>query len=343
MIGVRIGMMVVMMLVIMSIFPLTMNVIVAMIVRMVMVVAVLLLLLALPVAGAVGVTERAAGADAFHMVMMAFLRLADIRFESENLFPVLAHLAVHQVLAGKNLANAFREGLDHCWVIIEIGRLDERNFRMAFANGIRCHVNPLDENAGEKEIGKDDDPAVSEFCRMLQGRFNQRERHARIGRFGPAETESFPQHAGDLCDIRVCIRIRCPTSDDNKKCLVQRHIVACGIERCLNPVASCADHFRVNTEFPSIFDRQSIMGRLIGVEDGGYVVLGMSGGKQHAGNRQDPVAPGFAQTIQAGMDHRVCEFQIAVVDWPVRKPAAQLVGDDCKFVDGGFDCRGRKP
>ena len=62
-------------------------------------------------AGAVAIALAGAvfrsAADAFDMVMVARLRQADFRLETERLFAVLAHLAVHQRLAFDDLGEAF--------------------------------------------------------------------------------------------------------------------------------------------------------------------------------------------------------------------------------------------
>ena len=52
-----------------------------------------------------------AGADALHVVMMAFLLKADFGFEAEHLFAVLAHLAVHVARAFQDLGDPVGEGL----------------------------------------------------------------------------------------------------------------------------------------------------------------------------------------------------------------------------------------
>lgn len=54
-----------------------------------------------------------AAADAFDMVVMAFLRLPDIGFEAQHLFAVFAHLAVHHRGTLKDLLDPILESIKH--------------------------------------------------------------------------------------------------------------------------------------------------------------------------------------------------------------------------------------
>ncbi len=56
--------------------------------------------------------------DAFHMMMMAALRQSDFRLEAQDLSAVFAQAAVHGGVAGKDLANALNEGVDHQRMVI---------------------------------------------------------------------------------------------------------------------------------------------------------------------------------------------------------------------------------
>src|SRR3546814_20056952 len=74
-------------------------------------------------------------------------------------------------------------------------------------------VDALDQDPGEQEVGKHDDPPVAQLRRVLQPRLDEREGDAGIGRLGPAEAHPFPQHAGDLGDVGVEIgRASCRVS-----------------------------------------------------------------------------------------------------------------------------------
>ncbi len=76
------------------------------------------------------------------------------------------------------------------------------------------------------------------------------------------------------------------------------------------------------------------MHRRIGVEHRGDVVLGVAGGEQHAGDREDALRPGLAQLVEALVDHRVGEFEITVFHRHVRQPLTQALGQHGEFADG---------
>ena len=50
------------------------------------------------------------GADALHVMVVALLRQPDLCLKAQNLRAVLAHLAVHQVVALQNLLHAVDKG-----------------------------------------------------------------------------------------------------------------------------------------------------------------------------------------------------------------------------------------
>ena len=64
---------------------------------------------------------------------------------------------------------------------------------------------------------------------------------------------------------------------------------------------------------------------LIGVEHGGDVVLGVAGGEQHAGDGEDVVDALRDQPVEPVADDRPGEFEIAVLDRPVRRSASASV------------------
>ena len=57
------------------------------------------------------VAMRVAGADAFDVMMVAFLRQPDLGLEAQHLFAVFAELAVHFVFPLRNFIDPFHEGL----------------------------------------------------------------------------------------------------------------------------------------------------------------------------------------------------------------------------------------
>ena len=108
-----------------------------------------------------------AGPNAFDVVVMAFLLKADFGFESQHLFTVLAHLAIHVAGAFQDLGHPVGEGLKHQGMVVQIAGLDELDVRELGCDRVGVVVDPLDQDAGEQEVGEHDDAAVSKLGRML--------------------------------------------------------------------------------------------------------------------------------------------------------------------------------
>ena len=122
--------------------------------------------------------------------------------------------------------------------------------------------------------------------------------------------------------------------DHHQKRLVQRHIAAGRAFKCLaDAIAGGADHARVDGQLPAIGDGDARVLRLVGVEDGRDIVLGMAGGEQHARHRENAGAALCAQPVEAVLDHRVGEFEIAVFHRPVGKAGLEPLGKLCEFTD----------
>ena len=138
-------------------------VIVVMIVAMVVAMAMVMIV---PVIVAVVMRVRgiAVGADALHVMVMAFLRQPHLGLEAKHLLAVFAHLAVHVVGADHHLVQPVDEGFHHEIVRAEIGRLDELDIAMPRRHRVRLVVDAPHENAGEEEVGKHDDAPVAEPC-----------------------------------------------------------------------------------------------------------------------------------------------------------------------------------
>ena len=100
-------------------------------------------------------------ADPLHMVVMAFLGQAVMGLEADDLFAVFAKLAVHVVLAAQDAAHPFLEGIDDADLIAQILGLDKFDFRGSPGNFVNNRIDALDQDAGEQEIRKDDDPPVA--------------------------------------------------------------------------------------------------------------------------------------------------------------------------------------
>ena len=63
-------------------------------------------------------------------------------------------------------------------MIIEIRGLNEFDVRVSCGDLVRIIIDSIDKNAGEQEIGEDDNSFVAKPRRMFQARLNQREGHA---------------------------------------------------------------------------------------------------------------------------------------------------------------------
>ncbi len=146
-----------------------------------------------------GIAIAAAGAvlqpaaDALDMMVMAFLRRAKLGLEAEHLLAIFAHRTVHQILALNRLADAVDEGLDHHVVVVEIGRLDDLDVGEFLCRFIGGGIDALHQNAGEEEIGKDDDPLVAEPGCMLERGRDEREGDAGISRPRPSHSPCPPR------------------------------------------------------------------------------------------------------------------------------------------------------
>ena len=64
------------------------------------------------------VAMRVAGADAFDVMMVAFLRQPDLGLEAQHLFAVLAQLAVHIIFASSDFVDSFHESFDHHGMVV---------------------------------------------------------------------------------------------------------------------------------------------------------------------------------------------------------------------------------
>ena len=59
-------------------------------------------------------------ANAFHMVVVAFLRQTDLVFKTQNLFAEFAHLAIHHVQPGIDLVHPVLKGRQHQFMVVEV-------------------------------------------------------------------------------------------------------------------------------------------------------------------------------------------------------------------------------
>ena len=66
----------------------------------------------------VTVVVPVAGADAFYVMVMALLRQPYLVFEAQYLFAIFTLLAVHIVIAGKDIAHAFRKCIQYQRMVV---------------------------------------------------------------------------------------------------------------------------------------------------------------------------------------------------------------------------------
>ena len=151
-----------------------MAVIVRVAVRVVMIVVVAVIVMMMVVIMPM-IMMRGAGPDAFDVVVMAFLLKADFGFEAEHLFAVLAHLAIHVAGAFQDLGYPIGEGFQNKRMVVQVAGLDELDTRIFRRDRVGMVVDPLDQDAGEQEVGEHDDAPVSLLRRVLKGGGDQRE------------------------------------------------------------------------------------------------------------------------------------------------------------------------
>ena len=78
-----------------------------------------------------------------------------------------------------------------------------------------------------------------------------------------------------------------------------------------NPRPGRLDHLEVYAQFPAVINAQAGFGR-IGIENGGDVVFGVAGGKQHGGHGQHPLHALGPQAVEPLAQDRPGKFQVAV-------------------------------
>ena len=78
----------------------------------------------------VAMTMVVIGANTLHMVVMAFLRLANFVLYTNDLYSVLAQLTVHIGVATGNLVEALNKGVDHFFVGVKVRGFNHLNVWM---------------------------------------------------------------------------------------------------------------------------------------------------------------------------------------------------------------------
>ncbi len=276
------------------------------------------------------------GVHPFDMMVVALLLQADFGLEPQNLRPIFAQLTIHIVGAIEDFLNAVLEGFNDIVLIVEISRLDELDVRMARCDLIGEIVDATDENAGEEEIGENDNALVAKLGGMFEARFDQRERDARIANLAPAKAHAFPKHAHQLVDVGIGIRIGSAATDHHQQGIGDGNFamldIGC-VHGLLNTSTGCLDHLEIKTQLAAIFNRYARRFGLIGIEHRGDVILGMTGSKQHAGNGQNARASLRHQIVQSLGKNRIGEFQIAIVNWPFGETGSQTLRQLGELID----------
>lgn len=107
-----------------------------------------------------------ATANAFDMVVVAFLRQTNLCFKPQHLLTIFAHLAVHDIFAIECFFNAIHERINDQIMIVQITSFDELNIGMFCCNFIRIAVYPFHQNTGEKEVREHQNPFVPSFVAL---------------------------------------------------------------------------------------------------------------------------------------------------------------------------------
>lgn len=261
--------------------------------------------------------------------------------ECQHLFAVAADAAVGGWVLARLFNDAFGEGFQHFWVIAQVAGFDELDVGVLCGDLVGEAVDAVDQDAGEQEVGRNDDAFVAQACCVGQARFDQREGDAGVADLEPTKADAFLQHAGDFSDVAVCVRVGCATTDDNQAGVVEVDVLDLvgGGDRVFDATRGSGDHFRVNAEFAAVGDFDTVFGG-VGVEDRGDVIFGMHRSEQHAGNGEDAGAAAGPKFVEAVADDGVGKFKVAVFGLPiVREIGGEFVSQCREFIDSGLRAR----
>ena len=214
------------------------------------------------------IASRRRDALTFDVMVVALLRLPDLVLEPQNLRPVFAHGAVHVVAAFQNFTHPVGEGGDHLGMVVQIAGLDKLDIRMRRRNLVGKAVDAVDQDAAEQEIGENDDALEAKARHMLKAWLDQREGHAGISDLGPAEAHAFPQHAGNLRDVGVGVRIGSAAPDHDKTGIraVDGAVFLVGrLDGGGDPVTGRLQHLQIDRKLAAILDGDAVLCR-IGVQ-----------------------------------------------------------------------------
>ena len=275
---------------------------------------------------------------ALDVVVVRFLRQADFGLEAQNLLPVLTVQAVHDVLPGHALFDPVLEGIEHQIVVVQITGLDELQAGEGRCDFVGLVVDAVDQHAGEQEVGEDHDPLEAEHGAFFQRRDDQREGHAGVSGFSPAEAQPFPQHTGDLGHVGVGIGVGRTATDDDQQGFVRGDLALfCvgALDRLAHALTGGSDHLVIDPELAAVVHFDVVLGA-VRVEHRGNVVLGVARRKQHTGHREDPLTALLPQAVETVADDRGRELQITVINVELRHAGAQALGHLRELAYGPF-------
>ena len=98
------------------------------------------------------------------MMVMAFLRQANLILKTQHLRAIFAHGAVHVVAAIQDFTHPVSKGGNHFRMIIQIACLENLDIWMCICHFVGKPVDAVDQNAREQEVRENDNrlkPGVS--------------------------------------------------------------------------------------------------------------------------------------------------------------------------------------
>ncbi len=270
------------------------------------------------------------------MVMVTLLWQPDFGLKSQDRGSILARRAIRR----RNLSGLFDcpfgERLQDLWMVVQVPGPDKLDVRVIACAQLRKAIDSIDKDSGEQKVRENDHPSVTQPGDKVQAWLDQWKRYPGISDLAPAEPHALPEHARDLGDIAVRVRIRCPATDDNERRLSNRN----GAETMIsifdglpNPVARGQHHLGVDPKLSSVSDLESVFS-CVRVEYRRNVVLRVHCGKQHARYCENAPTTPLPQAVKALSNHGVREFQVSKLEIPlgrqVRRKAPCEYGE---FVD----------
>ena len=165
------------------------------------------------------------------MMMVAFLRQANLCLKAKHLRAIFTHGAVHIVAAFDDFPHPVGKGRNHFWMIVQIARLDEFDIGMCGRHLVGKAVNAVNQNAREQKIGKQHNTLEAQTRHMFETGLNKRKGDPGIPDFGPAKSHAFPQHPRNFGNVGIGIGIRGTAPDHHQAGIAARHCTIGGVCR----------------------------------------------------------------------------------------------------------------